>query len=209
MLTLWKSLVLPKLEYCSQFHCLLKQGDIMCINSWEMHYWERLSSLGLNSRLETQDCSIENTIHSFTYHTFNLQNLLQQQLGNEHIEKDYLSSLGFIPAAQMQKASIIYTWQIIEALVPNTNTDPILGIEYKVHPCHCRLCVIPRMANQTVHYNMLYESSVTIRGSKLLNCLPKDLRNTCALRHFVSLLSSKHLDVIVQSLQHCNYFLFT
>ena len=63
MLTLWKSMVLPKLEYCSQLWCPTKKGDILkleevqryfvrkiCFDSnADMNYWERLSCLGLYS----------------------------------------------------------------------------------------------------------------------------------------------------------------
>ena len=63
MLTLWKSMVLPKLEYCSQLWCPIKKGDILRIeevqrsfvrkicfhDSDDQGYWHRLSSLGLYS----------------------------------------------------------------------------------------------------------------------------------------------------------------
>lgn len=63
MLTLWKSMVLPKLEYCSQLWCPIKKGDVLrieevqrsfvrkiCFNDFDdQGYWQRLSRLGLYS----------------------------------------------------------------------------------------------------------------------------------------------------------------
>ena len=63
MLTLWKSLVLPKLEYCSQLWCPIKKGDILRLedvqrsfvrkirfqDSFDMNYWQRLSCLKMYS----------------------------------------------------------------------------------------------------------------------------------------------------------------
>ena len=64
MLTLWKSMILPKLEYCSQLWCPTKKGDIykleevqrtfirkICFDTDEssVDYWDRLSMLGLYS----------------------------------------------------------------------------------------------------------------------------------------------------------------
>ena len=60
MLTTWKSLVLPILDYCSQLWCPLKKGDIQLIEDVQkaftrkiphkgQDYWERLRSLHLYS----------------------------------------------------------------------------------------------------------------------------------------------------------------
>ena len=63
MLTLWKSMVLPKLEYCSQLWCPTRTADISNIEEVQrtfvrkicfstphnLNYWERLASLGLYS----------------------------------------------------------------------------------------------------------------------------------------------------------------
>lgn len=61
MITLWKSLVLSRLEYCSQLWCPLKKGDIQNIEMvqrsfvrkiWgmnELSYWEQLKKLKLYS----------------------------------------------------------------------------------------------------------------------------------------------------------------
>ena len=61
MLTLWKTLVLPKFDYCSQLWCPLKTGDIQKLEvvqksflrkikgSWNRNYWECLSKYKLYS----------------------------------------------------------------------------------------------------------------------------------------------------------------
>ena len=61
MLTLWKALVLPKLEYCYQLWILYKIGDIVKLEGLQrtftsriwglqhMNYWERLEELKLYS----------------------------------------------------------------------------------------------------------------------------------------------------------------
>ena len=63
MLTLWKSLILPKLEYCSQLWCPVKKGTILQLeevqrsfvrkirfeNSFNMDYWQRLQFLNMYS----------------------------------------------------------------------------------------------------------------------------------------------------------------
>ena len=63
MLTLWKSLILPKLEYCSQLWCPVKKGAILQLeevqrsfirkirfeNSFDLDYWQRLQCLNLYS----------------------------------------------------------------------------------------------------------------------------------------------------------------
>ena len=60
MLTTWKSLVLPILDYCSQLWCPLKKGDIQLIEDIQKaftrkiphkghDYWERLRTLRLYS----------------------------------------------------------------------------------------------------------------------------------------------------------------
>ena len=61
MLTLWKSLVLPRLEYCCQLWSPYKTGDIIKLEAIQrsftnkisgmenLNYWERLSKLGLYS----------------------------------------------------------------------------------------------------------------------------------------------------------------
>ena len=61
MLTLWRTLVLPKFDYCSQLWCPLKTGDIQKLEevqksflrkikgSWNLTYWECLSKYKLYS----------------------------------------------------------------------------------------------------------------------------------------------------------------
>ena len=68
MLTLWKSLIQSRLEYCSQLWCPLKKGDIQAIEMVQrsflrkiagmnqLTYWEQLKSLKLYSLEQRRDC---------------------------------------------------------------------------------------------------------------------------------------------------------
>ena len=108
MLTMWKSLVLPILDYRSQLWSLIQVGQIQEIEDiqksftrkiWHVNrgdYWERLSSFKLYS--------------------------LQRR---------------------RERYRIIYTWKILEGLVPNVGTTNKITSRTSVR--HGRLCEIPRI----------------------------------------------------------------
>ena len=50
MITLWKSLAIQKIEYCSQLWCLLKIGDIQRIEIIQCSYISQKSMVGSNLR---------------------------------------------------------------------------------------------------------------------------------------------------------------
>ena len=153
MLTLWKSMVLPKLEYCSQLWCPTKKGDILKLeevqrcfvrkicffDSGNMNYWERLSTLGLYS--------------------------LQRR---------------------RERYRILYTWKIIEKLVPNVCTNESAGIQCKLNQRTGRMCMYSNNGFVKTRIQNLHDDSLVAHGSKLFNCLPKYLRDIsgCSLNSF-------------------------
>ena len=140
MLTLWKSLVLPILDYCSQLWCPVKTGliqeieDIQKSFTRKIHcdhrgdYWERLNNLGLYS--------------------------LQRR---------------------RERYRIIYTWKILENLVPNVGTNKI---QSRTSIRNGRMCVVRLPLNSaSTKVQGLVEASFAIHGGNLFNALPKSIRN--------------------------------
>lgn len=140
MLTLWKSLVLPILDYCSQLWCPTKTGliqeieDIQKSFTRKIHfqnrgdYWERLSTLGLYS--------------------------LQRR---------------------RERYRVIYTWKVLENLVPNVGANKIRS---RSSLRHGRVCVVPRPQNTaSCKVQGLVEASLVVHGGNLFNTLPKSIRN--------------------------------
>ena len=140
MLTMWKSLVLPIVDYCSQLWSPSKVGQIQEIEDiqrsftrkiWHINrgdYWERLTSLKLYS--------------------------LQRR---------------------RERYRIIYTWKILEGLVPNVGTNKVSS---RTSARHGRLCEIPRISNSApANIQSLLEGSFCIHGGKLFNAIPKSIRN--------------------------------
>ena len=54
MLTLWKSLVLPKMEYCSQLWAPIKKGDIQ--NLEQLQQWSFIRKLMVSIRIIIGTC---------------------------------------------------------------------------------------------------------------------------------------------------------
>ena len=140
MLTMWKSLVLPILDYCSQLWSPIKVGQIQEIEDiqksftrkiWHVNrgdYWERLS-------------------------LFKLYSLQRRR----------------------ERYRIIYTWKILEGLVPNVGTNKITS---RTSIRHGRLCEIPRISTKApANIQSLREGGFCIQGTKLFNAIPKSIRN--------------------------------
>ena len=140
MLTLWKSLVLPILDYCSQLWCPVKTGLIQEIEDIQRFftrkircdkygdYWERLNMLGIYS--------------------------LQRR---------------------RERYRIIYTWKILENLVPNVGENKI---RYRSSIRHGRVCVVPRpLKTASTEVQGLVHASFAVHGGNLFNALPKSTRN--------------------------------
>ena len=110
----------------------------------------------------TQLEKIEDLQKSFTKKIPEVQNL------------DYWTRLKHLQMLSQQRRAerykIIYTWKVIEGLVPNC------GINWSISERRGRECQIPpvKCRNSTMN---LREQSFQVSGPKLFNCLPKYLRN--------------------------------
>jgi len=142
MLTLWKSLVIPHLDYCSQLwspstrHLMVKLemlqksflDRILSLN--HLNYWEKLEALKLYS-----------------------------------LER------------RRERYRILYTWYILEQLVPNFNFDgEVGGIHCSFNQRLGRKCK-PNSVGPRSKRN-LWKGSLSQEGPKLFNVLPMNLRNT-------------------------------
>ena len=88
-----------------------------------------------------------------------------------------------------ERFQIIYTWSILENLVPNCGTmnnrgEMERGIKWYNHIRQGRKCEIPLISRGK--YQNMISSTFHCRGPKLFNCLPKYLRNLtgCSKDHF-------------------------
>ena len=72
---------------------------------------------------------------------------------------------------------MIYVWRILEGQVPNLNTtaiEPASDASSRIG----RLCRVPHVANQAPAFvKNARDASLPIRGVKLFNSLPRELRN--------------------------------
>lgn len=140
MLTLWKSLVLPKLEYCSQLWNPWLKCDIQ---SLEMVQWSFIRKI-------------------------------------IHPEKSYWSRLKAFKLYSLERRRerymIIYTWKILENLVPNINQSD--GLRPVFQPRLGRLCFVKaRITGTSVALQSIRHNFLSTRGPILFNSLPKELRN--------------------------------
>ena len=87
---------------------------------------------------------------------------------------DYWTRLKHLQMLSQQRRAerykIIYTWKVIEGLVPNC------GINWSISERRGRECQIPPVKCRNPTMN-LREQSFQVSGPKLFNCLPKYLRN--------------------------------
>ena len=73
---------------------------------------------------------------------------------------------------------IIYTWSILEGLVPNIAAEHEIeakGIFSYFNERQGRKCFVP-LIKRSPFQRQVY-ASIRMQGPKLFNCLPKDLRN--------------------------------
>lgn len=141
MLTTWKSLVRPKLEYCSQLWSPSAKSDIqklelvqrdfvrkIKVNS-HLNYWETLKHL----------------------HLYSLER-------------------------RRERYRIIYTWKIIEHLVPNISFTDQRKVNVHYTTRFGRKCVIPPLGRAS-RFSTLYEHSMAVHGPKLFNAMPQHIRD--------------------------------
>ena len=138
MMTIWKSLVQSKLDYCSQLWSPSDQASISKLEGvarhftsqvaglGEMDYWERLQAL----RLYSQE-------------------------------------------RRRERYQIIFIWKVLQGLVQgytiNTIQSPRRGRFVVVAPYHRQAPAAVKRAR---------ESSLSVKGAKLFNLIPRDLRDT-------------------------------
>ena len=139
MLTLWKSLVLPKLEYCSQLWNPWLKSEIQ---SLEMVQWSYIRKIN-------------------------------------HHEKSYWSRLKAFNLYSLERRReryiIIYTWKILENLVPNINQSD--GLQPVSQPRLGRLCFVKARTGSTTALQTIRHNFLSTKGPILFNSLPKELRN--------------------------------
>ena len=141
MLTLFKSLILPHLEYCCILTSPSKVGEISDLESVQrsftskiasvkhMNYWDRLKSLKLYS-----------------------------------LER------------RRERYIIIYTWKILNSLVPNFSSDSS-KITAHWSDRHGLKCKIPRLKNRG-RLGSNRENFLSVKGPRLFNLLPASIRNS-------------------------------
>ena len=160
MLTMWKSLVLPILDYCSQLWSPTKVGQIQ---------------------------EIEDIQKSFTRKIW-------------HVNRgDYWERLNLFKLYSLQRRReryrIIYTWKILEELVPNVGGNKVVS---RSSIRFGRLCEIPHISsNAPAKVQQLIEGSFCVNGGKLFNAIPKSIRN---LTDVDVLTFKKKLDVFLSSI---------
>ena len=137
MVTTWKCIIQPKLDYCSQLWSPSDQGNIRKLEAVMrtftskitgleiLDYWERLKEL----------------------------HLLSQERRRERYQ-------------------IIFLWKISQGMVEGYN------IPFVTNPRRGRLAIIQPFSNQTpASVRKATESSLSVKGAKLFNLLPPDIRN--------------------------------
>ena len=135
-MTVWKSLVQSKLDYCSQLWSPCDQGTIAKLESVarnftsqvggleEFDYWERLASLGMYSQ-----------------------------------------------ERRRERYQIIYIWKVSQQLVSGYN------LPFKQNPRLGRLVDLPPLSQGSpASVRQAQESSLRVKGAKLFNTLPRELR---------------------------------
>ena len=140
MLTLFKSLILPRIEYCCILTSPYKIGEI---------------------------ADIEGIQRSFTAQITSVKHL------------DYWKRLQHLNMYSLERRReryiIIYTWKILEGLVPN-----FVSISSKI-TCQWsmrrgRLCKIPPL-NHSGRIKTTRENFLSVKGPRLFNTLPQTIRN--------------------------------
>ena len=141
---LWKQLVQPHFDYCSQL-MNLSSGNLSKIENLQRYYTRRMKSL--------QDKNY--------WERLKLCQMLSQQ-------------------RRMERYKIIYTWKILEEMVPNC------GIKQVENTRFGRLCQIPPIKKCQSKIQNLRENSFQIIGPKLFNLLPAKIRNLskCSIDEF-------------------------
>jgi ribonuclease P/MRP protein subunit RPP40 len=126
---------------------------------------------------------VENLQRTFTSH-------VNGMLGLNYWER--LLALGwFSVERRFERYRVLYTWKALENMVPN------FGVNVYATPRHGRLCRIPPINTKAPQFAItLTEGSLRVRGPRLFNCLPAEVRalSGCPLDSF-----KRHLDIFLHS----------
>jgi len=123
-------------------------------------------------------------------------------------DDDYWTCLKKMKVYSLQRRReryrIIYTWKILENLVPNPNGQ----IKCSTHLRLGRLCTLPKPL-RSKKYQQAYQGSLPVQGVKLFNAMPKQIREmtNIPLQTFKRALD-KHLALIPDEPLLHNYTAF-
>ena len=147
MLTLWKTLVIPIFDYCSQLWSPSKVGEIQQIEEIQKSFTRKI-------RYVTKEDYWERLQR---YHLYSLQR-------------------------RRERYRIIYTWKILEGIVPNLSGRSQLITKTSLRSG--RLCTVPPTPTSTTNkLQRLREGSFCVNGPRLFNSLPSHLRNMTGISH--------------------------
>jgi hypothetical protein len=143
MMTLWKTMILPKLDYCCTLWNPMQKSQIQAIELVQRQFLRRICSLSDLSYWEQ---------------------LKQTRLYS--VER------------RRERYFILYTWKVLEGLVPNVSIHQERKIIAKWTSRHGRICQIPTVKSQ-VHAKVkdARYSSLGYRGPQLFNTVPAEIRN--------------------------------
>lgn len=145
IMTLYKSLVLPHVEYCSVLVSPHQITEIQLLESVQRSMTAKIVA----------------------YKDYNYYERLQ-------ILKLYSLQ------RRRERYTVIYTWKIIEGLCPNLPKNPIETYE---HIRKGRLCKIPPINTRCPQrIRTIKDNTLPVRGPRLYNSLPKDLRDKSGVR---------------------------
>ena len=145
MLTLWKSLVQCKLDYCSQLWSPCDKGNIQALEMIQRSFLRKLSG-----------------IRNLTY----WDQLRELRLYSQERRRE--------------RYMIIYIWRILEEQVPNiyngVNASGCIVASW--HDRRGRVCDLPQIIRpSSSQVKRLREASLAVKGQRLFNTLPQDIRN--------------------------------
>ena len=142
MMTLFKSMVLPHLEYCCPLWCPTSIGRIRQVEAIQRSFTAKIVSIGHLNYWERL-----------------------KQLGIYSLER------------RRERYQIIYIFKIMQGLTPNFEGDKFrIRTEYSAR--RGRICVVPGLNTLALaSVTSRIEASLPVRGPKLFNCLPVNIRN--------------------------------
>ena len=143
MMTLWKTMVLPKLDYCCTLWNPIGKAQIQSIELVQRSFLRRICAL---SELSYWDQLKETRLYS--------------------VER------------RRERYFIIYTWKVLEGIVPNVSIHQERKINAKWTSRHDRTCHIPTVKSHvTAKVKAARYSSLGCRGPQLFNTIPAEIRN--------------------------------